>query len=412
MLSQAQLSKNAIATATTAQKNAALNDIAQLLYAQQADIIAENVKDLAAAQALGLTAAQIDRLLLDAQAIAGICTNVEQIISLTDPVRAMTDFVRQPSGISVGKMRVPIGVIVMIYEARPNVTIDAAALCLKSGNAVILRGGKEAWHSNQILAKIIRQALANNNLPVDCVQMVTSTDRNIVSELIANEDAVDLVIPRGSKSLIARIVRDARVPVLKHLDGNCHVYIDGDADINMAINIAINSKTRRYGVCNACESLVVAAPISAAILPVLGDALYQHQVTVYADSASLKLLPASPLLHAATQSHYSQEFLGPEISIKIVPGIAEAIAHINTYGSHHSDTIVSNNYTTINAFTCGVDSSSVLVNAATGFADGFEYGLGAEIGISTAKLHVRGPVGLEGLTIQKYVVFGSGQIRT
>jgi glutamate-5-semialdehyde dehydrogenase len=333
---------------------------------------------------------------------------LNQVAALPDPIGHVTDLQSRPSGIELGKMRVPLGVIGIIYESRPNVTIDAASLCLKSGNATILRGGSEAILSNQALASCINQGLLSAGLPSTAVQVIQTTDRDAVGELITMTDHVDVIIPRGGKGLIKRLIADARVPTIKHLDGNCHVYIDSDADHTKAINIAFNSKTHRYGVCNAMESLLIAESVALELLPKLAAKFTEKGVELRGCEQSIKILPS---LNAAVEEDWSEEYLAPILAIKIVTGIDQAIAHINHYSSKHTESIVTENKDTSQQFLAEIDSSSVIVNASTRFADGFEYGLGAEIGISTDKIHVRGPVGLEGLTSQKWVVFGDGQVR-
>jgi glutamate-5-semialdehyde dehydrogenase len=396
-----------IARATTNDKNAALLAIYRALEANQAQVLAANAQDMANGQASGLEAALLDRLELTPSRFAGMLEGLQQIIALTDPVGAITDLAYRPSGIQVGKMRVPLGVIGIIYESRPNVTLEAAALCLKSGNATILRGGSEAIHSNQAIATCIQQGLIAANLPATAVQVVSTTDRAAVGELITMPDYVDVIVPRGGKSLIERVSKEARVPVIKHLDGNCHVFIDREANINKAVIIALNAKTHRYGVCNAMETLLVDAPIAEEALPQLA-ALYRDKgVELRGCIRTATMLDCA----LATEQDWYEEYLAPVLAIKIVSGLDEAIEHINQYGSHHTDCIVTENYTKARRFLAEVDSSSVMVNASTRFADGFEYGLGAEIGISTDKIHARGPVGLEGLTSQKWVVLGDGHIR-
>ena len=396
-----------IARATTNDKNAALLAIYRALEANQAQVLAANAQDMANGQASGLEAALLDRLELTPSRFAGMLEGLQQIIALTDPVGAITDLAYRPSGIQVGKMRVPLGVIGIIYESRPNVTLEAAALCLKSGNATILRGGSEAIHSNQAIATCIQQGLIAANLPATAVQVVSTTDRAAVGELITMPDYVDVIVPRGGKSLIERVSKEARVPVIKHLDGNCHVFIDREANINKAVIIALNAKTHRYGVCNAMETLLVDAPIAEEALPQLA-ALYRDKGVELRGCIRTATMLVCAL---ATEQDWYEEYLAPILAIKIVSGLDEAIEHIKQYGSHHTDCIVTENYTKARRFLAEVDSSSVMVNASTRFADGFEYGLGAEIGISTDKIHARGPVGLEGLTSQKWVVLGDGHIR-
>ena len=396
-----------IARATTNAKNAALLAIYHALEANQADVLAANAKDMANGQASGLDAALLDRLELTPSRFAGMLEGLQQVIALTDPVGVITDLAYRPSGIQVGKMRVPLGVIGIIYESRPNVTLEAAALCLKSGNATILRGGSEAIHSNQAIALCIQQGLTAANLPATAVQVVSTTDRAAVGELITMPDYVDVIVPRGGKSLIERVSKEARVPVIKHLDGNCHVFIDREANLSKAIIIAVNAKTHRYGVCNAMETLLVDAPIAEEALPQLAALYGDKGVELRGCVRTAAMLDCA----LASEQDWYEEYLAPVLAIKIVSGLDEAIDHINKYGSHHTDSIVTENYTKARRFLAEVDSSSVMVNASTRFADGFEYGLGAEIGISTDKIHARGPVGLEGLTSQKWVVLGDGHIR-
>lgn len=396
-----------IARATTNAKNAALLAIYHALEANQADVLAANAKDMANGQANGLDDALLDRLELTPSRFAGMLEGLQQVIALTDPVGVITDLAYRPSGIQVGKMRVPLGVIGIIYESRPNVTLEAAALCLKSGNATILRGGSEAIHSNQAIALCIQQGLTAADLPATAVQVVSTTDRAAVGELITMPDYVDVIVPRGGKSLIERVSKEARVPVIKHLDGNCHVFIDREANLSKAIIIAVNAKTHRYGVCNAMETLLVDAPIAEEALPQLAALYGDKGVELRGCVRTAAMLDCA----LASEQDWYEEYLAPVLAIKIVSGLDEAIDHINKYGSHHTDSIVTENYTKARRFLAEVDSSSVMVNASTRFADGFEYGLGAEIGISTDKIHARGPVGLEGLTSQKWVVLGDGHIR-
>ncbi len=396
-----------IARANTNAKNAALLAIYQALEANQAQVLAANAQDMANGVASGLDAALLDRLELTPSRFAGMLEGLQQVIALTDPVGVMTDLAYRPSGIQVGKMRVPLGVIGIIYESRPNVTLEAAALCLKSGNATILRGGSEAIHSNQAIAACIQQGLIAANLPATAVQVVNTTDRAAVGELITMPDYVDVIVPRGGKSLIERVSKEARVPVIKHLDGNCHVFIDREANLSKAIIIAVNAKTHRYGVCNAMETLLVDAPIAEEALPQLAELYKVKGVELRGCVRTAAMLDCA----LASEQDWYEEYLAPVLAIKIVSGLDEAIEHINKYGSHHTDAIVTENYSKARRFLAEVDSSSVMVNASTRFADGFEYGLGAEIGISTDKIHARGPVGLEGLTSQKWVVLGDGHIR-
>lgn len=413
---QARQASRLMASASTEAKNKALLSIAAQIRAQEADLLAANAQDLAQAKADGLDAAMIDRLTLTSKTVASMAEGLEQIASLADPVGEMTDIKRRPSGIQVGKMRVPLGVIGIIYEARPNVTADAAGLCIKSGNAAILRGGKEAIHANRAIAACVKAGLLAAGLPENGVQVVETTDRAAVGALITMPEYVDVIVPRGGKGLIARITEEARVPVIKHLDGNCHVYVDDAADAVKALAIVENAKTQRYGTCNTTESLLVARSVAQAqLLAALAKMLTSKGVELRCCPESLELLQKAELpadkLKAATESDWSEEFLAPIIAIKVVSGLDEAIDHINRYSSQHTEAIVTENYTHAMRFLREVDSSSVMVNASTRFADGFEYGLGAEIGISTDKIHARGPVGLEGLTSQKWVVFGDGNIR-
>ena len=397
-----------LARASTTTKNDALTKIAFALEENKANLLIANSQDMNNARTHGLDAAMLDRLALSESRINAMIEGLNQVAALPDPIGHVTDLQSRPSGIELGKMRVPLGVIGIIYESRPNVTIDAASLCLKSGNATILRGGSEAILSNQALASCINQGLLSAGLPSTAVQVIQTTDRDAVGELITMTDHVDVIIPRGGKGLIKRLIADARVPTIKHLDGNCHVYIDSDADHTKAINIAFNSKTHRYGVCNAMESLLIAESVALELLPKLAAKFTEKGVELRGCEQSIKILPS---LNAAVEEDWSEEYLAPILAIKIVTGIDQAIAHINHYSSKHTESIVTENKDTSQQFLAEIDSSSVIVNASTRFADGFEYGLGAEIGISTDKIHVRGPVGLEGLTSQKWVVFGDGQVR-
>ena len=405
---QARAASRLMAQADTNAKNRALENIATAILLNSAKLIAENAKDVASARANGLDAASVDRLTLTEKTVQSMAEGLRQIAALPDPIGGISDMSFRPSGIQVGKMRVPLGVIGIIYESRPNVTADAAGLCLKSGNAAILRGGSEAIHSNQAIAACVHRGLREAGLPETAVQVVNTTDRAAVGELITMKDYVDVIVPRGGKSLIARISEEAKVPVIKHLDGICHVYIDDEADLKKAIRIADNAKTHRYGVCNAMETLLVNANVAAKVLPELGKIYLNKGVELRGDDAARALIAQ---MSAATEEDWRTEYLAPILSVRVVANLDEAIAHINTYGSQHTDSIVTENYSKAMRFLREVDSSSVIVNASTRFADGFEYGLGAEIGISTDKIHARGPVGLEGLTSQKYIVLGSGQIR-
>lgn len=394
--------------ADTGLKNRALFAMAERLKAAREGILEANEEDLQRGRQSGLESALLDRLALNDARIDAMIEGLQQVAALPDPVGEIDDMRYRPSGIQVGKMRVPLGVIGIIYESRPNVTLEAASLCLKSGNACILRGGSEASGSNAAISACIQAGLADVGLPAGSVQVVATTDRAAVGEMISMPEYVDVIIPRGGKSLIERISRDARVPVIKHLDGVCHVYIDTTADPAKALAIAVNAKTHRYGTCNTMETLLVDAPIADLLLPELARAYAEHDVELRGCQRTLSLLPQAGV---ATEADWSAEYLAPILAIKVVDGIEEAIAHIERYGSHHTDAIVTQDYSLARRFMAQVDSSSVIVNASTRFADGFEYGLGAEIGISTDKLHARGPVGLEGLTTQKYVVFGDGQVR-
>ena len=405
---QAKQASKILANTDTSVKNQALLSIADTLLARADWLKSENAKDLAAGRAKGLDAAMLDRLTLSDKTIAGMAEGVRQVVTLPDPIGAITDMNYRPSGIQVGKMRVPLGVVGIIYESRPNVTVDAAALCLKSGNATILRGGSEAIHSNQAIAACVRDGLQAAGLPSASVQVVETVDRAAVGELLRMAQYVDVIVPRGGKGLIERVSAESRIPVIKHLDGICHVYIDDQADAAKAIAVAVNAKTHRYGVCNAMETLLVAEAIAADILPALAAEYAAKGVELRGCERTCALLPqAIP----ATAEDWSTEYLAPILAIRVVPDMAAAITHINDYGSHHTDAIITENYTRARAFLRQVDSSSVMVNASTRFADGFEYGFGAEIGISTDKIHARGPVGLEGLTSQKFVVLGDGHIR-
>ncbi len=397
-----------MARADTGLKNKALLGMAAALDAHRGELIDANRKDLQTARQNGLDAAMLDRLEMGNKTIDGMIEGLRQVVALPDPVGSITDMNYRPSGIQVGKMRVPLGVIGIIYESRPNVTVEAASLCLKSGNATILRGGSEAIHSNQAVAACIRVGLKEAGLPVEAVQVVETTDREAVGQLITMPKYVDVIVPRGGKGLIERISRDARVPVIKHLDGICHVYIDLQADRAKAVNIALNAKTHRYGTCNTMETLLIHEGVARDILDDLIDRFKAEGVELRGCAQTRKLVPS---IKEATEADWSTEYLAPVLSIKMVTDIDAAIKHINHYGSHHTDAIVTENYTLSRRFLREVDSSSVVVNASTRFADGFEYGLGAEIGISTDKIHARGPVGLEGLTSQKYVVLGDGHTR-
>ena len=411
----ARAASRLVAAASTDTRNSALRTMAGEIRAHRTTLLEANALDLVEARNAGLEPALIDRLSLSAAGVEAMAEGLEQVASLPDPVGEMTDLKRRPSGIQVGKMRVPLGVIGIIYEARPNVTADAAALCLKSGNAAILRGGKEALHCNQAIATCVRAGLRAAGLPETAVQIVETTDRAAVGHLIAMSEFVDVIVPRGGKGLIERIANEAKVPVIKHLDGNCHVYIDDHADPGKVVAIVENAKTHRYGTCNTAESLLIAEAVAARFLPSIGAALAAKQVEMRACSQALPVLRASGIgedvLKQASESDWREEYLAPIISVKVVDGLDEAITHINTYSSGHTEAIVTEHHGHAMRFLREVDSASVMINASTRFADGFEYGLGAEIGISTNKLHARGPVGLEGLTNQKWIVFGNGEIR-
>ncbi len=410
---QAKAASKVLATAPTMAKNNALLSMANALNNARSALKTANQKDLSAAEKNGLDEAMLDRLRVTDEGIDAMVIGLRQVAALADPVGEISDMSFRPSGIQLGKMRVPLGVVGIIYESRPNVTVDAASLCIKSGNAAILRGGSEASHSNQAIAQCVQQGLLAAGLPIASVQVVETTDRSAVGELITLTEFVDVIVPRGGKSLIQRVSAEARIPVIKHLDGNCHVYIDDQADATKAINIAINAKTRRYGVCNAMESLLVAESRAEELLPQLFQALQEADIELrLCPQAMAQISSYQGKVVAATEDDWSTEYLAPVLSVKVVSNMEVAIEHINTYGSHHTDAIVSENYTKAREFMARVDSSSVMINASTAFADGFEYGLGAEIGISTDKIHARGPVGLEGLTSQKYVVFGDGHTRS
>lgn len=396
-----------IGRASTAQKNRALQATAAALDEARAELSAANALDLANGQANGLEPAMLERLALTPARIDGMIVGLRQVAALADPVGAIRDMSYRPSGIQVGKMRVPLGVVGIIYESRPNVTIDAASLCLKSGNATILRGGSEAIHSNRAIAACIERGLAEAGLPAAVVQVVETTDRAAVGALITMPEYVDVIVPRGGKGLIERVSRDARVPVIKHLDGICHVYVSAHADLAKAQKIAFNAKTYRYGICGAMETLLVDQAIAADFLPSMAAQFREKGVELRGCERTRELIDVIP----ATEDDWHTEYLDAILSIRVVSGLDEAIEHINHYGSHHSDAIVSDHQSQVRRFMAEVDSSSVMVNAPTCFADGFEYGLGAEIGISTDKLHARGPVGLEGLTCEKYIVIGDGQLR-
>ncbi|MBT9487402.1 MAG: glutamate-5-semialdehyde dehydrogenase [Rubrivivax sp.] len=405
----ARAASTTMAAAPTAAKDQALRALARRLRADTPALQAANARDIAAAQAAGLAAALVDRLRLGDAVIATVAEGCEQIAAMADPVGEISGVKRRPSGISVGQMRVPLGVFGMIYESRPNVTIEAASLAIKSGNACILRGGSEALHSNLALWHLVQAALAEAGLPPDAVQLVQTTDRAAVGRLITMPESVDVIIPRGGKGLIERISAEARVPVIKHLDGNCHVYVDAEVDLDLAVRVTDNAKTQKYSPCNAAESLLVHAAQARAFLPRIGAIFAAKGVEVRGCGRARALLPQAV---PATEADWDTEYLAPIISVKVVDSLDEAIAHINRHGSHHTDAILTSHHPSAMRFLREVDSASVMVNASTRFADGFEYGLGAEIGISTDKFHARGPVGLEGLTSLKWVVLGQGEVRT
>lgn len=407
----ARTAATALAAAPTAAKDTALRALARRLREAGAPLQAENLRDLDAARHAGLAAPMVDRLKLTPQIIDTVAQGCEQIAAMPDPVGEITGVKRRPSGISVGQMRVPLGVFGMIYESRPNVTIEAASLAIKSGNACILRGGSEARHSNQALMQIVQAALHEGGLPRDAVQLVPTTDRAAVGCLITMPEYVDVIIPRGGKGLIERISAEAKVPVIKHLDGNCHTYVDAEVDLELAVKVTDNAKTQKYSPCNATESLLVHAAQAANFLPLIGDVFVAKGVEMRCCARAAALLGPRRGVHRASEADWGTEYLAPIISIKVVDSLDEAMAHINRHGSHHTDAILTTNHVNAMRFLREVDSASVMVNASTRFADGFEYGLGAEIGISTDKLHARGPVGLEGLTSMKWVVLGQGEVR-
>jgi glutamate-5-semialdehyde dehydrogenase len=405
---QARRASRALAAASTKEKNDALLAIAEDIEANQEALMAENKKDLEAGAAKGLDTALLDRLELTPARIDSMVEGLRQIAALPDPIGEIFDMSYRPTGIQVGRMRVPLGVVGIIYESRPNVTADAAALCLKSGNATVLRGGSEAFHSNQAIAASVHRGLQQAGLPADGVQVIATTDREVVGKMIAMPEHIDVIIPRGGKGLIERISNDARVPVIKHLDGICHVYIDDEADLEKAIQVSFNAKTQRYGTCNTMEVLLVSEQIAEAVLPELGKMYQEKGVELRGCETTQRLVQGAV---AATAEDWDTEYLAPILAIKVVKGLDEAIDHINRHSSQHTDSIITENFTRARRFLREVDSSSVMVNASTRFADGFEYGLGAEIGISTDKFHARGPVGLEGLTSVKFIVLGDGHIR-
>lgn len=406
---QARQASRVLASASTQTKNNALSAIYTALQNSEAAISAANQIDMAKAHSNNLDSALLDRLELSPARFKGMLQGLRDVIGLTDPIGEITDMAYRPSGIQLGKMRVPLGVVGMIYESRPNVTLEAASLALKSGNAIILRGGSEAIESNRAIAAAVQHGLKAAGLPETSVQVINTTDRAAVGQLITMSEYVDVIVPRGGKGLIERISNEARVPVIKHLDGNCHVYVEAQADLQKALPIALNAKTHRYGVCNAMETLLVDEKVAEEFLPSIAELYAEKQVELRGCAETRRILGSSVV--PATEEDWYTEYLGPILAVKVVSGIDEAVAHINQYGSHHTDAIITENYTLARKFLAGVDSSSVMINASTRFADGFEYGLGAEIGISTDKIHARGPVGLEGLTSQKWVVFGDGQIR-
>lgn len=414
---QARAASRALAAANTGEKNAALMSIYEALKDAKSDILSANKIDMDNGQKNDLDAALLDRLKLNDARFEGMLQGLKDVSTLPDPIGEVTDMTFRPSGIHLGKMRVPLGVVGMIYESRPNVTLEAASLALKSGNAIILRGGSEAFESNQAIAKCIHKGLQKAGLSEHSVQVLETTDRAAVGELITMTEYVDVIVPRGGKGLIARISEDAKVPVIKHLDGNCHTFIDSDAKPDIAIKVSVNAKTHRYGTCNTMETLLIDAAIATEMLPQIAEAIIQadNAMQLRLDDASQTILKDNAKLDghlsAATAEDWDTEYLAPILAVKIVSGLDEAIEHINTHGSHHTDVIITDNYTKSQRFIREVDSASVMINASSRFADGFEYGLGAEIGISTDKIHARGPVGLEGLTSQKWIVYGHGETR-
>ncbi|WP_432481127.1 glutamate-5-semialdehyde dehydrogenase [Moraxella sp. ZY200743] len=411
---QAKRASRQLAAADTATKNTALSAIKSAMIANQSIILAENAKDVAKGKQQGLDSALLDRLIINESRFEAMLSSLDDVISLPDPIGQMSEMSHRPSGILLGKMRVPLGVIGMIYESRPNVTVEAASLAIKSGNAIILRGGSEAFYSNQAIANCVKQGLVSAGLPSEAVQVLETTDRMAVDSLIGMSEFVDVVIPRGGRGLIERVAKGAKVPVIKHLDGNCHTYVDESCDVNMAIKVCVNAKTSRYAPCNAMESLLIHENIAKTVLPQILMAMraVDEQMAFFVCEQSMALLADYPLnLTLATEDDWYAEYLAPKLAVKIVANLDEAICHINHYGSHHTDVIITDSYPNAQQFIREVDSSSVMVNASSRFADGFEYGLGAEIGISTDKIHARGPVGLHGLTSQKWVVLGHGEIR-
>ena len=414
---QARAASRTLAAASTSDKNSALMAMYEALVNAKADILSANKIDMDNGQKNDLDAALLDRLALNDARFEGMLQGLKDVSALPDPIGEVTDMTFRPSGIHLGKMRVPLGVVGMIYESRPNVTLEAASLALKSGNAIILRGGSEAFESNQAIAKCIHEGLSKTGLSEHSVQVLQTTDRAAVGELITMTEYVDVIVPRGGKGLIARISMDAKVPVIKHLDGNCHTYIDSDAEAKIAIEVSVNAKTHRYGTCNTMETLLVDAAIADVLLPKIAEAIIaaDDAMQLRVDDASQAILSDNAKLvghlSAATAADWDTEYLAPILAVKVVSGIDEAIEHINTHGSHHTDVIITDNYSKSQRFIREVDSASVMINASSRFADGFEYGLGAEIGISTDKIHARGPVGLEGLTSQKWIVYGHGETR-
>ena len=406
---QARQAASVLAGATTLAKNNALSAIYTALENSQPQILAANQIDMSKGRDNQLDSALLNRLELNPTLFKGMLQGLKDVISLVDPIGEITDLAFRPTGIQIGKMRVPLGVVGMIYESRPNVTLEAASLALKSGNAIILRGGSEALNSNQAIAEAIQHGLKAAGLPETCVQVINTTDRAAVGQLITMSEYVDVIVPRGGKGLIERITNEATIPVIKHLDGNCHVFVEAQADLHKALPIALNSKTHRYGVCNAMETLLVDEKIAEEFLPRIAELYAEKNVELRGCINVQKILGNA--VKPASEEDWYEEYLGPILAVKIVTGIEEAIQHINKYGSHHTDAIITENFSLARQFLTRVDSSSVMVNASTRFADGFEYGLGAEIGISTDKIHARGPVGLEGLTSQKWIVLGDGQIR-
>lgn len=410
---KARATSRALAAANTRTKNAALGAIKEAMIANKDGILSENAKDVANGKQNGLDEALLDRLVINESRFDAMLASLDDVIGLPDPIGEIDDMVYRPSGIQLGKMRVPLGVIGMIYESRPNVTVEAASLAIKSGNAIILRGGSEAYHSNQAIASCVRAGLDAAGLPSEAVQVLETTDRAAVDSLITMTEFVDVVIPRGGKGLIERIAKGARVPVIKHLDGNCHTYVDESCDIEMAIKVCVNAKTSRYAPCNVMETLLVHKSRTDALIKIL-NAMHDvdNNMQFFVCAETMKALKDTHLnIQAATENDWYQEYLAPKLAVKIVDELDDAITHINHYGSHHTDVIITNDYANMQKFIREVDSSSVMVNASSRFADGFEYGLGAEIGISTDKIHARGPVGLHGLTSQKWVVFGHGEVR-